>query len=72
MHGAEVDARQRSGFTPLFAAAQNGQMEMVRLLLSYGADVNARTEDGQSPLGMALQAGQAEVAAVLREKGAIE
>lgn len=35
---------------PLTAAARQGQVDTVELLLSHGADVNARTSDGQSAL----------------------
>lgn len=42
--GAEVNAKQADGFTPLMGAAQNGNLEMTQLLLNHGADVNARVD----------------------------
>ena len=36
--GADVNATARHGFTPLHAAAQHGDDELVELLLSAGAD----------------------------------
>ena len=35
--GAPVNATQADDFTPLHEAAQNGQLELVHLLLDYGA-----------------------------------
>lgn len=42
--GANVNAVQADGFTPLMGAAQNGNVEMVNLLRAHGADVNARVD----------------------------
>lgn len=42
--GAQVNAVQADGFTPLMGAAQNGSLEMVQLLLAHGADAHARTD----------------------------
>ncbi|HZQ06382.1 MAG TPA: ankyrin repeat domain-containing protein [Anaerolineae bacterium] len=42
--GADVNAKQADGFTPLMGAAQNGNLEMVQLLLEHDADVNARVD----------------------------
>jgi ankyrin repeat protein len=36
-HGADVNARQQSGFTPLMAARQNQNKEIEALLLAAGA-----------------------------------
>ena len=41
--GAEVDARDRNGYTPLIWAANRGAVKLVGLLLKHGADVNAKT-----------------------------
>ena len=46
--GAEVDARDQDGMTPLLLAAQRGHLEMVRLLLAAGADVGARDRQGRT------------------------
>jgi ankyrin repeat protein len=48
-HGAEVNARQRGGFTALHSAAQNRDQELASLLISSGADPSAATDDGALP-----------------------
>jgi uncharacterized protein len=68
--GADVNATQRGGFTPIQATAQNGDLEATQLLLARGADIHARTEDGQTALSFALEGEHASVARLLREQGA--
>ena len=48
--GANVDAMDIGGQTPLHYSAAYGQAAMARALLAAGADVNARDHDGQTPL----------------------
>lgn len=67
-HGADVNARQESGFTPLHEAAQNGDAAMVQFLLDHGADAQARLDDGRTPLDIATARNRAEVAALLRQR----
>jgi len=40
--GADINARDPRGFTPLIVASYNDQLEATTLLLEAGADVNAR------------------------------
>jgi len=68
--GADVNATQRHGFTPLHAAAQHGDVELVELLLSAGADPSAVTDDGASPADIADGEGHVDVARRLREVAA--
>ncbi|HWA22680.1 MAG TPA: ankyrin repeat domain-containing protein [Caulobacterales bacterium] len=58
------------GFTPLFFAAQDGDVETVKLLVAAGADVNDSAPDGASPLVVAAHAGQSAIVAALLEAGA--
>ena len=52
--GAEVDARDDAGYTPLHAAAWRSRNPTVlELLLEAGADPDARTDAGETPLEMA-------------------
>ena len=48
--GAPVDARNGWGATPLTVAADDGDLERVKLLLARGADPNARDESEAVPL----------------------
>ena len=55
--------------TPLHAAAQANQQEMVNFILSHGASVNPINDEDRTPLELAERAGHDEVVAVLRSKG---
>lgn len=60
MRGAEVDARDELGRTPLMLAANNEGLvpdEVMRLLLNAGAKVNAQDNDGNTALMLAAKAG---------------
>jgi uncharacterized protein len=45
--GADVNARQHAGYTPLLEAAQLGDAPLVELLLERGADRTATLDDGR-------------------------
>jgi ankyrin repeat protein len=51
--GADVNALQEKGFTPLHEAAATGKLELLRLLLDHGANAELQTEDGKSALDLA-------------------
>ena len=48
--GAEVDAVDETGSTPLAYAANHWHRGAVQLLIDHGADVNARDNGGRTPL----------------------
>ena len=48
--GAEVDAKDSSGWTPLSWAAEKGREAVVKLLLEQGAEADAKDTYGQTPL----------------------
>ena len=48
--GADIDARDEYGGTPLHGAAFFGQAEVAEMLIQEGADVNARNNEGAMPL----------------------
>lgn len=69
--GAYVDARQAGGFTALHSAAQNGNLDMARLLLANRADPNATTDDNKTALILAQEAGHEPIVELLRQHGAL-
>jgi ankyrin repeat protein len=48
--GANPNAKQRMGRTPLHEAAAEGAVEAAKLLLAAGAEANARENRQQTPL----------------------
>jgi uncharacterized protein len=51
--GADVNARDHNGYTPLHHAAARGDNELIRYLVSKGADVKAVSRTGQTTVDMA-------------------
>jgi uncharacterized protein len=51
--GAGVNGQAEGGFTALHAAAQNGDEELVRLLVERGADRSLTTDQGHRPSDLA-------------------
>ena len=68
--GADVNAKDNGGATPLHYAAMEGHTDVVELLISKGADVNAKDKWGDTPLHDAAYDGHKEVAELLVSKGA--
>ncbi|EGZ11437.1 hypothetical protein PHYSODRAFT_436245, partial [Phytophthora sojae] len=52
-YGADANAQDSTGQTPLMLAAQKGDSEAVALLLSCGVDVDIRDKTRQTALGYA-------------------
>jgi ankyrin repeat protein len=63
--GADVDARDFLGATPLGWAALRGHKNVAALLLARGALVNARALSGKTPLHLAATAGKKELVSLL-------
>ncbi|KAK0723094.1 ankyrin repeat-containing domain protein [Lasiosphaeria miniovina] len=68
--GADIEAENRSGNTPLSSAAREGHEAVVRVLLDKGADVEANTIGGGAPLYGAAASGHEAVVRLLLENGA--
>ena len=51
--GADVNARDHNGYTPLHHAAARGDVALIRYLVSKGADVTAVARTGQTTVDMA-------------------
>ncbi len=68
--GADADARDVDGATPLLYAAHVGNVEIVRALLAAGADPNATNRYGVAPLHEASQVADAALIGALLDAGA--
>jgi len=68
--GADLNARDVSGWTPLHEAALNGRFGIAELLIKHGADLNARDKDGNTPLHIAALNNYADVTELLIKHGA--
>jgi hypothetical protein len=69
--GANANAKDRGGWTPLHWAAFWGHVDVAKLLLEHGADVNAKESVyDATPLHVAAATGHADVARLLLEHGA--
>jgi hypothetical protein len=67
--GADVNAKDGIGWTPLHSAAGRGRKEVNELLIANGADVNAKDNWGMTPLHRAAEMGRKEIAELLIAAG---
>ena len=65
--GANVNACDNDGTTPLTGAALKGHVEVAKLLIEAGADVNSKNNNGQTALMYASYNGQTEIVKMLIE-----
>ena len=49
-HGADVNVRDKDGWTPLHVAWRCGSVDIMRWLLNHGANANAQTDSRWTPL----------------------
>ncbi len=70
--GADLEARDAQGATPLMLAAQTRDVEVTELLIDAGADVNVRNTAGFTILNWAQMNENHDVAELLRLAGATE
>ena len=68
--GADVNAKDEDGRTPLLHAAYQGNKEIAELLLANGADVNAKNEVDTTPLHHAALYGHKETVELFITNGA--
>jgi ankyrin repeat protein len=69
--GADVNATNPEGVTPLMRAAMDGEVEIVETLLAAGgANVNVQSESGETALLRAALYGRAEIVKLLVARGA--
>lgn len=53
------------GATPLFITAQNGGLDLAKVLIEYGAHVDCPKRDGATPLHIASEKGHTEIVRLL-------
>lgn len=68
--GADLNARDKRGLTPLMHAADRGFTLIVELLLNAGADPDMRAVEGPTALFMAVAKEHVEIVELLLESGA--
>ena len=68
--GASVHPNPGQAFSPLMAAARNGDIETATVLLAAGGRVNDTAADGTHPLPYAIVVGESAFARFLLEQGA--
>lgn len=64
--GAEVNVTQNARITPLHIAAQQGNIEMIIVLLENGANIQVKTDNGFYASDLAQDKGYKEIAEILR------
>lgn len=70
-HPDQIQHTDHEGCTPLVAAARDGRLEAVQILVDNGADLEARDpEYRRTPLAWAAFHGHHEIVAYLLEQGA--
>ena len=70
--GADVNATDERGSTPLLEAARYGHNDICRVLIANGANLKAKDRDGKTALMLAVQGNHDEVVRVLKQAGETE
>jgi len=68
--GADINAPDAYGYTPLMNAAMLGRLNVVKILIELGADVQKKGQFGYTALHAAAQGGHLEVVQALVKYGA--
>jgi len=64
--GADINAKDKEGRTPLMAAISRGNIQIVRMLLDEGADVNIHDESGITALIIAVDTNNVATRIIIR------
>jgi len=64
-HGANPNATQAGGFTPLFSAATANRQDLAEILIAHGANPHLRSDAGKTAADFAQERGHADLAAWL-------
>ncbi len=60
--GADPNALQAGGFTPIFSAATANRRDLAQLLIGHGAHVHLRSDQNKTPADFARERGHTELA----------
>jgi ankyrin repeat protein len=68
-HGADVNAKSRSGYTPLMyvESTEADHPAMTKALLAHGADVKIKSPNGDDAISLAAKKGNTESLQLLRQ-----
>jgi ankyrin repeat protein len=66
--GADVNAVQAGGFTPLFSVAAANRRDLAELLLAHGAHAQSQSERGKTAAEFARERGHTKLAALLESQ----
>ena len=69
-NGANIEAQDNDGNTPLHHASYNRHLEVVKILIELGANIEAQNKDGDTPLHYASYNRHPKVVKMLIELGA--
>jgi len=70
--GSDPDtADVNTGETPLIAAAKNGNLDMMNMLIVAGADLNNASKQGMTPLLSGIESGKRQVTEFLVSRGSL-
>lgn len=69
-YGADINSRDKTGWTPLHKASRFERLDIAKLLLDHGADVDAQKQDDWTPLHHAVGNYYLEIVKVLLEQRA--
>jgi uncharacterized protein len=61
-HGAQANAAQAGGFTPIFSAAIANRRDLAEILLAHGADPHPKNDQGKTPADFARERGHVDLA----------
>jgi ankyrin repeat protein len=67
--GADLEAKNEEGWTPLHLASYKDNIETTKLLIDAGADVEAKDNHGMTPLHWATNWNHIEIAKLLLDAG---
>jgi len=70
--GADLNATNERGSTPLLEAARYGHEDICRVLIAAGANLKAKDNDGKTALMLAVQGDHEDVVRVLKQAGETE